>query len=241
MIGLIGSGNMARALARGWGEPVLASDGGSGRAQALVAELGGEALSNAEVAERADLVLLAHKPYQLDQVAQVVAGKAKAVVSVLGSSTLAELRTAYPDTPVARVMPNTPTEVRAGVTCVAAEGDLDVTELFGRVGEVVVLPERLLGAGSAMMGVAPAYWALFLEAQVDSGVRFGLTPDVAAQLAISAMAGTAALIQARGNDTLEVRREVASPGGSTIRGVMALERGGVRAAIDAAAEAVLRG
>src|SRR5918997_158114 len=95
-IGLIGAGNMARALARGWGDPVLASDGGSGRAAALVAELGGEALPNVEVAERADLVLLAQKPYQLDQVASEIAGTAKAVVSVLGSSTLDELRAAYP-------------------------------------------------------------------------------------------------------------------------------------------------
>ena len=64
-VGLIGAGNMARALARGWGDPVLASDSGSGRAAALVAELGGEALSNGDVAERADLVVLCHKPYQL--------------------------------------------------------------------------------------------------------------------------------------------------------------------------------
>ncbi len=62
-VGLIGAGNMAAAMARGWGDPVLCSDSGSGRAQALAAELGGEALgSNVEVAERADLVVLCHKP-----------------------------------------------------------------------------------------------------------------------------------------------------------------------------------
>ena len=85
-VGLIGAGNMARAIARGWGDPVLCSDNGSGRAAALVAELGGEALTNIEVAERADLVVLCHKPYQLEQVAEEIGRTAKAVASVLGAT-----------------------------------------------------------------------------------------------------------------------------------------------------------
>src|SRR5207248_1064463 len=73
-VGLIGAGNMARAMARGWGDPVLCSDVGSGRAQALAKELGGEALaSNVEVARRADLVVLCHKPAQLLDVAAEIA------------------------------------------------------------------------------------------------------------------------------------------------------------------------
>src|SRR3954470_23844363 len=73
-IGLVGAGNMGSALARGWGQPILATDSGSGRAKALAAELGGEALANnAELAQRADVVILAHKPAQLSQVAAEVA------------------------------------------------------------------------------------------------------------------------------------------------------------------------
>ncbi len=98
-VGFIGSGNMASALARGWGEPVLCSDSGSGRARALAGELGGEALSNREVAERADLVILAHKPAQLEAVAAEIAGAAKVVVSILARATQADVRAAYPDTP----------------------------------------------------------------------------------------------------------------------------------------------
>src|ERR1017187_5899189 len=115
-VGLIGSGNMARALARGWGDPVLCSDAGSGRARALAEELGGEALeSNAELAKRADLVVLCHKPAQLAAVAAEIAGEAKAVASVLGATPIAALQEAYPDVPVFRLMPNTPVEVRRGV------------------------------------------------------------------------------------------------------------------------------
>ncbi|HEY5427811.1 MAG TPA: NAD(P)-binding domain-containing protein, partial [Solirubrobacteraceae bacterium] len=118
-VGLIGSGNMARALARGWGEPVLCSDSGSGRAAALAAELGGRAVSNLEVAQEADLVVLCHKPYQLDAVAQEIAGHVSAVASVLGSTNNGALSKAYPGTPVFRLIPNTPVEVRQGVTCYA--------------------------------------------------------------------------------------------------------------------------
>src|SRR3954468_1924047 len=86
-VGLIGSGNMASALARGWGDPVLCADPLPGRAQALADELSGTALdSNLAVAEQADLVILAHKPAQLAEVAAQIAGTAKRVVSILGAT-----------------------------------------------------------------------------------------------------------------------------------------------------------
>src|SRR3954468_15819998 len=104
-VGFIGSGNMARALARGWGDPVLATDAGSGRAAALAAELGGEAVgSNRELAERADLVILAHKPAQLAEVA-AQAAPARAVVSLLARTGTEQLREAYPAADVFRAEP----------------------------------------------------------------------------------------------------------------------------------------
>jgi pyrroline-5-carboxylate reductase len=236
---------MARAIARGWGDPVLCSDNGSGRAQALADELGGEALAaNVEVAERADLVVLCHKPYQLDPVAREISGKVSAVASVLGGTSTAMLQHAYPGASVFRLMPNTPVEVRQGVVCYApAEGidpalERDVIALFERLGTVVRLPEAQIEAASAVMGVAPAYWALVAEAQVDAAIRHGLPAPLAGQLAAQTMSGTAALLQARHYDTLAVRREVTSPGGSTARGLAALEHGGLRAAFHDATDAV---
>lgn len=238
-VGFIGAGNMARALARGWGEPVLCSDGGSGRAAELARELGGEAASNAEVARRADLVLLAHKPAQLERVAGEIAGEAKAVVSLLARTPLAQLRAAYPDTPMIRVQANLPVELRRGVTVVAQESDVDVDELFARVGAVVRLPESALDAAAACSAVGPAYWTLVVEAQVDAAIRRGVPAAQAAVLVTETMGGTAELLRARGNDTLGLRREVTSPGGTTSRGLAALERGGVRAAFAAALDEVL--
>lgn len=240
---------MARALARGWSEPVLCSDSGSGRAAALAAELGGRAVSNLEVAAQSDLVVLCHKPYQLGAVAQEIAGQVKAVASVLGSTNNVALSTAYPDTPVFRLIPNTPVEVRQGVTCYTPHPSVggytidhalerQVLELFELVGTVVTIEERLLGVASAVFSLGPAYQALVTEAQVDAAVRLGLAPGLASQLVVETMSGTAALLTARDYDTLTVRREVTSPGGSTARGLDALERGGVRAAFSAAMDRV---
>jgi pyrroline-5-carboxylate reductase len=246
MIGLIGAGNMARALARGWGEPVLCSDHGSGRAAALVAEVGGEVLhSNAEVAARADLVVLAHKPAGLEDVAREIAGTAKAVASILGSTPLAAVAAAYPDTAVLRFMPNLPVELGRGVVVyggsVRADEALerDALERFGRLGEVVPVKDELVNAAMAIAGCGTGFISLVAEAQVEAGIRTGLDAATATRLALANLAGTAALLQARDGDTLGLRREVTSPGGSTARGLAALERHGVRAAFDAAAEAVV--
>jgi pyrroline-5-carboxylate reductase len=246
-VGFIGAGNMARALALGWGDPVLCTDSGSGRAQALADELGGEALSsNRELAERADIVILAHKPAQLAEVAWEAAGAAKAVASLLGDVGLADVRSAYPGVPVFRIEPNTAAQVGRGVL-VFAESDAPedaalrerVRELFARVGMVIDLPERLMTVAGACSGVGPAYWALLVEAQVDAAVKAGMPAPMATTLVTETMGGAAELLRARGGDTLAVRREVASPGGATARGLAALERGGVRSAFATAMDDVV--
>lgn len=121
-IGLIGAGNMARSLARGWGRPVLCADPLAERARALVEEVGGEALaSNADVAQRAELVVLCHKPAQLQDVASEVAPHAHAVASILAATPLAALKAAYPQRPVYRFIPSLPVEVRQGAVVQAAD------------------------------------------------------------------------------------------------------------------------
>jgi pyrroline-5-carboxylate reductase len=247
-VGLIGSGNMARAMARGWGRPVVCYDPLRERAEALVAELGGEALqSNAEVAERADLVVLCHKPPQLEAVAAEVAPHARAVASILAATPLAALKDAYPGRPVYRFIPSLPVEVRQGAVVEAAgpeqepETDRAVAELFAELGSLVVLDDKLVDVAMGLMSCAPAYVALVAEAQVDAGVRRGIPAAQGAELVVQTLAGTAELLRRRGNDTVAIRREVASPGGLTARGLDALERGGIRTAFSDALDAVLEG
>jgi pyrroline-5-carboxylate reductase len=245
-LGLIGAGNMATALARGMGEPVLVSDVDRGRAEQLASLTGGEALdSNRAVAERADAVVLCHKPGQLGHVAQEIGDSAKAVVSILAATPIAALELAYPGRPIYRFMPNIPAEVKKGVFCFtpgAAAGDgpqEEILALFGRAGTVVELPENLIDPATALMGCGPAFFALVAEGLIDAGVRQGIPPDKAALMVTETMAGTAAVMAEAGNDPVALRRRVTSPGGSTARGLEALERGGVRAAFADAVDAVV--
>jgi pyrroline-5-carboxylate reductase len=258
-IGLIGCGNMARALARGWGRPLLCADPVAERARSLAAEVGGEALaSNAEVAARADLLVLCHKPAQLGAVARELEPHAKAVASILAATPLAALREAYPGRPVYRFIPSLPVEVRQGAVVQAAgrgisgaapdragpdahgeELDGRVSELFAELGTLVVLDDALIDVAMGLMSCGPAYVALVAEAQIDAGVRRGIPAAQGAELVVQTLAGTAELLRRRGNDTVAVRREVASPGGVTARGLDALERAGLRAAFSDALDAVL--
>jgi pyrroline-5-carboxylate reductase len=262
-IGLIGCGNMARALARGWGRPLLCADPVAERARSLAAEVGGEALAgNAEVAARAELLVLCHKPAQLAAVAAEVGPGSTPVASILAVTPLAALRDAYPGRPVYRFIPSLPVEVRQGAVVQAAgpgmvdgggasaDGGADadhaaldaaVAELFAELGTLVVLDEALIDVAMGLMSCAPAYVALVAEAQVDAGVRRGIPAAQGAQLVVQTLAGTAELLRRRDYDTMAVRREVSSPGGLTARGVDALERAGLRRAFSDALDAVLDG
>jgi pyrroline-5-carboxylate reductase len=259
-IGLIGCGNMARALARGWGRPVLCADPIAERARSLAAEVGGEALaSNAELAARAELLVLCHKPAQLAAVAEEIGPGTTPVASILAVTPLAALREAYPGRPVYRFIPSLPVEVRQGAVVQAAgpgtiergaDGrspaesaatDAAVAELFAELGTLVVLDDALVDVAMGLMACAPAYVALVAEAQVDAGVRRGIPAAQGAEMVVQTLAGTAELLRRRGYDTLAIRREVSSPGGLTARGVDALERAGVRRAFSDALDAVLDG
>jgi pyrroline-5-carboxylate reductase len=259
-IGLIGCGNMGRALARGWRRPLLCADPIAERARSLADEVSGEALrSNVEVARRSDLLVLAHKPSQLGEVAAEVGAEAKAVASILAVTPLQALRDAFPERPVYRFLPSLPVEVRQGavVKAIDAEAlaagesgerhadagraltDIAVSELFAELGMLVELDDAMIDIAMGLMSCAPAYIALVAEAQVDAGVRRGIPPSQGAQLVVQTLAGTAELLRRRGYDLVSVRREVTSPGGLTARGLDALERGGLRAAFSDAMDAVL--
>jgi pyrroline-5-carboxylate reductase len=239
VIGFVGAGNMAAAIARGWageGGSMLFSDAGSGRAQALAEELGGEVASNQGIAERADLVLVAVKPAMLEEVAPQL-GAAREVVSILAAVPVARLNEAFPRARVMRVMPNVGVEVRQGVLCVAGEAADRTRAKLELLGHVVELPDEDFDEATAIMSCAPAYLALAVEALADAGAAAGLDPELARELVVETTAGTAELLRIR--HPADVRKAVASPGGSTEAGLQALDREGARAAFEAAVEASL--
>jgi pyrroline-5-carboxylate reductase len=257
IVGLIGAGNMAAALARGWAsaeagpDSLLLSDVDVDRAGALADEVGGRtARSNRDLAENADVIVLATKPAALAGVAEEVrvpiAERGVPVVSILGATPIAAIEDALgPGTPVLRFMPNVAAEVRRGTFCYVAGAALDerterdLLDLFGLLGELIPVEERLMDAATAISGSGPAFFALVVEALSDAGVAQGLTAQQASELAVTTMGGSAALLARRRGDAPSLRRQVTSPGGVTAAGLAALERHGVRAAFGAAVTAVV--
>jgi pyrroline-5-carboxylate reductase len=245
-LGLIGAGNMASALARGIGEPVVVSDAIPERAQALAAEVGGEAVaSNAEVADAADVVVLCHKPAQLADVAEEVSGRARAIVSILAAVRIADLEAAYPGVPVYRFIPNLPVEVGRGVLCyapgsLAREGpEQELLELIRRGGVVIPLDEPLIEPAMALMSCGPAFMALVVDSLADAGGRHGLPRPEATRMTVETLAGTAAWLNAHELDGAELRRRVATPGGVTEKGLKVLEEQGLPRALAAAVATVV--
>jgi pyrroline-5-carboxylate reductase len=257
VVGLIGAGNMGGALARGWAaaesgpDTVMIADVDEARARELAEAAGGTRASVTELADSADVIVLATKPGALEAVAEqirvTVSERRLPIVSILGATAIASLERVFgPGTPVLRFMPNVAAEVRAGTFCYAFNDDLDgqtcrqLLDLFGLLGELVAVDEALMDAATAISGCGPAFFALVVEALVDAGVKEGLQAGQAAELAVTTMAGTAALLRRRENDTVSLRRQVTSPGGTTAAGLAALERQKARAAFAAAVEAVVR-
>ena len=239
IVGFIGSGSMAAAMARGWRgqfEGMLFSDSGSGRARRLAEELGGEVASNSQIAARADFVVVAVKPAALAAVAPGL-GAAHRVVSILAAVPLELLGEAFPAAEVLRVMPNVGVEVGKGVLCVTGEASGDVRGALAALGRVFEIPDGYFDAATAVMGCSPAYLALAVEAIADGGAEDGLDPELARELVVETAVGTAELL--RVHSPADLRKAVASPGGSTEAGLEALDRERAREAFEAAVRASL--
>ena len=255
VVGLVGAGNMAGALALGWSaaetgpDGIVVSDLDAERARALAERTGARtAGSNRDLAEAADVLVLATKPAALGAVAEetrvTVHERDLPVVSILGAVSTSTIEQAYGEgTAVLRFMPNVAAEVRAGTFCYAPGSAIDagtlrsLLDLFGLLGEVIPVEERLMDAATAISGCGPAFFALVVESLTDAGVKEGLDARQAAQLALTTMAGTAELLRKR--DAVSLRRAVTSPGGVTAAGLARLEEYKVRAAFGAAVESVV--
>jgi pyrroline-5-carboxylate reductase len=223
-----------------------------------------------DAVENATFVIVAVKPSDIEAVIEEIA---KAVaqaeddtaeqvfVTVAAGVTTTYFESKLPaGAPVIRVMPNAPSLVRAGVSALAKgrfvtpEQLKEVSALFDCVGGVLTVPEAQLDAVTAVSGSGPAYFFLMVEALVDAGVGVGLSREVATELAVQTMAGSAAMLleqmehdrQPGGQAALDssvdttaaqLRAKVTSPGGTTAAALRELERGGLRAAIDGAVRA----
>lgn len=239
--GFIGSGNMARSLALGLGEPALFSDSGSGRAAGLASSVGGEAATSTDVGQGADVVFLCHKPKQLAEVAGALEGFDGTIVSVLAATTLAALREVYPSARVIRTMPNIPVEFGQGVFAVAAESDdaSELTPFFERFGTVVVTPESEFEVVTAIGGCAPAFFALFARELIAAAAERGMDEQQARVVVNETLRGTSTALRANGVDPDALMTAVASPGGLTERALRSFDESGLGDAVERAVATVL--
>ncbi len=257
-LGFIGMGNMATALVRGFlasgkvqGAEIGAFDPNTERLQSMAGELGLVALnSERAVADFADMVVIACKPYHVQGALEAM-GEAladKALLSIALGWDHAAYRAVLPqNVRVQFVMPNTPAMVGAGMflfeeTNTLREGELNFAkEIFAAIGAVEVLSSSLMGIGGALSGCGPAFVDMFIEAFADAGVRYGMPRDKALALVSQTVMGAAKLQKDTGLHPGVLKDMVCSPGGSTIRGVAALEQNCFRGAAIAAIEAIMEG
>ena len=256
-IGFIGMGNMAQAIVSGWNatrqqeaEEILAYAPNWKKLKANSELLGFTPMDNVrELVEQSDWVIMACKPYQVESVLAEVGGAlaAKPLLSVaLGWDYARYIETLGPGQRLRYVMPSTPAEVGEGIFLLEEMHNLTNEEeeisrlLFAGIGKVLVLPSHLMEIGGTLSGCGPAFADMIIEAFGDAGVKYGLPREAAYALVSQMLLGAAKLQRDTGKHPGVLKDAVCSPGGSTIRGVTALEAHGLRAACQAAVDAVMQ-
>ena len=246
-IGFIGAGNMGKAIIMGaLGSGIISPRDLyiSRKRPQLSADLAAQGAkimaNNIDLARAVDCVVLAIKPVYtaqvLNEVKDALAGKL--VVSIVAGWTFEMLQSALPeDARFIRVMPNTPLAVGEGMslisdryTCSADEFEF-VKSVFAAAGKVALVEDRVYVAANGISGCGPAFVYQFIEALADGGVRYGVPRALAYELAAQTLIGAGKMVLETGDHPGKLKDAVCSPGGTTIEGIFALEKGGMRAAV----------
>lgn len=246
-IGIIGCGNMGGAILYG-----ALESGVLPKENAYVYDINPAMMEKAEkwgvhlasddedVCHNADIILLAVKPQNAAEALSMCknALDGKAMMSIVAGVTAERLQNMVAGTPrILRIMPNTPAMVYEGAFALCSDNDFtdeelaDAKSIYETIGVVEMIPEHLIDAVCGLSGGGPAYAAMFIEAMADGGVKQGLPRATAYRLAAQTCLGTAKMILELGIHPGALKDMVTSPGGTTIEGCEALERGGMRAAV----------
>ena len=254
-IGFIGAGAMAEALAKGllgssryFPEDLCASDISQTRLDYFSATYGITGhKDNKRVVEEADVVILAVKPDKaqgvITEVKESIKKEKLLITIAAGISTGAVEGWAGDYLPVIRVMPNTPCILGKGISAVCAgkycnQLNLDIAQaIFSCVGDTVIVPEILMNGVTGVSGSGPGYIYLVIEAMIDAGVTVGLSRQVATQLVVKTVIGSAEMVSQTGQHPAVLKAQVVSPGGTTAAGINELEAGNLRSVFTKAVKA----
>lgn len=248
-IGFIGLGNMADAIIGGMLKEGIVKAGdiiGSAKTEATLKKMAekydiGVTNDNAEVASKADVLILAVKPQFFEEVIRNIKNVTKEetlIISIAAGKSIAWIEEAFgKPIKLVRCMPNTPALVGEGCTGVCLNGRVLEDEkdyslrLMKSFGRAIIIPEHLIDAVGAVSGSSPAFVFMFIEAMADAGVAAGMTRAQAYEFAAQAVYGSAKLMLESGKHPGELKDMVCSPGGTTIQGVRVLEDKGMRGAV----------
>lgn len=257
-IAFIGAGNMARAMINAIihqelaaPEEITVADARKESRDALAVELGVTAAdSNLDAALRSDVIVLAVKPQNLDEVAADLSGRLcrdHLVISIIAGKKMAALTSGLNHHAVVRVMPNTPSQIGRGMSVWTATEEVDAAQketarrvLTAMGDELYTTNETDLDRSTAISGSGPAYFFLFMEALVGAAEKLGLEPEAARQLVIQTAAGAAEYAHQSEHDLSDLRRMVASPGGTTAEALKIFESRQLRDIVEEAAAAAFR-
>ena len=248
-LGFIGCGNMAKAMMKGIvnsgkvaAADIYGSNAHAESAQAVAAEFGINAgTSNVAVAEAADILFLSVKPYQYEDVIVEISSavrESQVVVTVAPGKTIAWLEDKFTKpVRIVRTAPNTPALVGEGLTAycgnslATSEDIANVEALLSSFGKTLQLKENLIDVCSAVGGCTPAYVYMFIEALADAGVAEGLPRAQAYDIAAQAVMGSAKMVLETGLHPGQLKDQVTSPSGTTIKGLEYLERNAFRGTV----------
>lgn len=255
-IGFIGAGNMGGAIAKAVSKAsvnaeIYVADYFADKAEELASTIGGKASDNTSIVKSCDYVFLGVKPQVLGGVLESIAEVKKqdtVFISMAAGVTISTIQGKLGENAkIIRIMPNTPVSVGSGMVLYACSNSVTDEEekaflsAMEKAGQLDKLAEHLIDAGCAVSGCGPAFVYLFAEALADGGVACGLPRDKAQHYAAQMIYGAADLLRQSGKCPGELKDAVCSPGGSTIRGVLALEEHGMRGAVmDAVMDAFQR-
>ena len=249
-IGFIGAGNMGGAILKGAlkkqflrVEDVCICDINKELVNSWETDYGVKSVpSSAELAKQCEWIVLCVKPVFLAAVLNEIKpflNADKRVISIAAGWSIKQLNEAMGESgaQLLRVMPNTPALIGEGVLALCEETSLGAEEfnwaqkLFGTLGCVQIVPERLMDAVIAVSGSSPAYVFMFIEAMADTAVKLGMPRQMAIQTAAQAVMGASKMVLETGVHPAVLKDQVCSPGGTTIEAVQALEENGMRSAV----------
>ena len=250
-MGIIGLGNMGAAMAHGLLDNNIETFLYDRSEEKRDAFRGNEAArvvdSEVDVVKGADAIILAVKPYVYEAVIETIKDEVKdqIIISITSAFDLEKLEESLPNKKLMMALPNTPAKILNSMTGICPGKNIseeevnEIREILSNFGETEIVEEKNIKIYEAVSGCMPAYVYMYIEAAADAAVSYGMKRDMAYRVISQAVAGSAKMVRESGIHPGELKDQVTTPGGTTIKGVKSLEKDGFRSAIINAVDSIM--